>query len=163
MALTERVRRLLEREQVAYEVVPHREAFTAQEVAQASHVPGRQLAKALLVREGFGSYLMVVLPASCRLDLHALEEVTGRRKLALATEDELRQVFPDCEVGAMPPFGGLYGLPVYLDACFAKADRIVFQAGNHHEVARMQYRDYERLAGPVEVESCLHGERKTAA
>jgi Ala-tRNA(Pro) deacylase len=160
MGLNERLGRFLDEEKVDYQLLPHREAFTAQEVAQVSHVPGRELAKALVVREDVGHHLMLVLPAACRVDLTALKTAAGARKLSLASEAEFKHLFPDCETGAMPPFGNLYGLPVYIDACFPRAEPFFFQAGNHHEVVRMAYQDYERLVRPVVGEFCLHAREK---
>jgi Ala-tRNA(Pro) deacylase len=104
---------------------------------------------------------MAVLPAACRVDLTALRTVAGRRRLSLAAEDEFGRLFPDCELGAMPPFGNLYGLPVYIDACFSPTDDFFFQAGNHHEVVRMRYQEYERLVKPVVGELCLRGREKS--
>jgi Ala-tRNA(Pro) deacylase len=156
MALNDRLRRFLDAEGVAYETLPHREAFTARAVAAESHVAARQVAKVLAVREEGGGHLMVVLPAECRLDLTALKAAAGRHKLSLLDEAEMGPLFPDCEVGAMPPFGRLYGMPVYVDACFPRTGDIVFQGGNHHEVVRMAYGDYERLAQPSAGEFCLH-------
>jgi Ala-tRNA(Pro) deacylase len=124
-------------------------------------VSGYQVAKVVTVREEGGGDLMAVLPAACRLDLPAFRQATGRRRLSLLREEEMKPLFPDCEVGAMPPFGHLYGLPVYVDACFPRAKDIVFQAGNHHEVVRMPYPEYERLARPVVVEICHHQREKT--
>lgn len=156
MAVNSRLQSLLIRERVEYEVIPHREVYTAQEVAQATHVRGRQLAKVVLVRADHGRYLMAVLPASEHADLDLLAHIAGHKHLTLATEGEIRKVFPDCEPGAMPPFGSLYGLPVYLDACLAREEDITFQAGNHHEVVRIPFAVYERLAGPFARVACLH-------
>jgi Ala-tRNA(Pro) deacylase len=160
MALTERLQRFLERQQLAYDVVPHPEQFTAQQVAEAAHIPGRHLAKVILVQEEGGGYAMVVLPAPCRVGLAALKAAGVGRRLALAPEAAIRRVFPDCEVGAMPPFGNLYDLPTYLDACFPRTGDFVFQAGNHQEVVRMRYDDYERVTRPVLGEYCLHAREK---
>jgi len=136
--------------------------LTAQEVAATSHVPGRQLAKVLVVREEGGSYLMAVLPAPCRVDLLALKEAAGRRKLSLAAESELTRLFQDCQTGAMPPFGNLYGLPVYIDACFPRSRDFFFQAGNHEEVVRVGYQDYERVVAPAAGEFCLHERERSS-
>jgi Ala-tRNA(Pro) deacylase len=132
-------------------------------VAAESHVSERQMAKALAVREEGGEHLLVVLPASCRLDLTALRHAAGRRRLSLVCEEDLARLFPDCETGATPPFGGLYGLPVYIDACFARGQDIYFSAGNHREVVRMPYAEYERLARPTTGEFCLHEREKLVA
>jgi len=160
MALIDRLKHFLAEQRIEYDVLPHREVFTSQEVAATSHVTGRQLAKVILVRVDGQGHLMVVLPASCRLDLTALRAVTGQRKLGLAPEDEIARVFPDCEVGAMPPFGHLYNLPVYADVCFPREKEFFFQAGNHHEVVRISYEQFQRLAKPVVGEFCTHAREK---
>lgn len=130
MALNERLQRFLAEHEIHHEPLPHHEAFTAQEVAEAAHISGRHLAKALLVREeGGGHLLLVVLPAPCRIDLAALRADAGRRKLSLASEEEITRAFPDCEVGAMSPFGHLYGLRVYVDACFPRTEEFIFICG----------------------------------
>jgi Ala-tRNA(Pro) deacylase len=157
MALDERLQQFLDGQRAPYRIIPHREVFTAHDTAKESQVSDRQLAKVVLVRkEESGHYLMVVLPASCRADLVALRDVADAHKLRLATEDEVGRLFPDCELGAMSPFGNLYGLPVYIDRCFGRAEDLFFQAGNHHEVVTMRYGDYERLVKPVVGEFCLH-------
>ncbi len=162
MAINERLKRLLEQNRVDHEVLPHSEVFTTQEVAQSVHVTGRLMAKVVVVRDPAGGHLMVVLPASCRLDLAILSRETGHPGLALAGEDELKAMFPDCELGAMPPFGGLYGLPTYVDRCFEDSDSFFLQAGNHHEVVRLKTRDYLRLVSPVAGEFCVHREMTSA-
>jgi Ala-tRNA(Pro) deacylase len=154
--LAERARRLLETGGAAYETLPHREAYTAQGVASAVHVSGWQLAKVLVVRAPGDEPVMVVLPASCRLDLSALARALDQPSMALVPEEEIDELFPDCEVGAMPPFGHLYGMPVYVDKCFPKAGDFAFQAGNHHEIVRMSYAEYERLARPFVADFCRH-------
>jgi Ala-tRNA(Pro) deacylase len=159
--ITDRVKHLLDDAGTSYAMLPHAEAFTAQHVAQASHVAGLRMAKVLVAKEHDGRHLMVVLPAPCRIDLAALRDAAGTRALSLASETDLSMLFPDCDVGAMPPFGALYNLPVYVDACFPKAEAIYFQAGNHREVVRMQYEDFERLAHPVVGEFCLHERDRT--
>ena len=154
--LVERAKRFLETSGAAYETLPHTEAYSAQGVASAVHVSGWQLAKVLIVRAPGEDPLMVVLPASCRLNLAALAVVLDRPSVSLLPEEEVRELFPDCETGAMPPFGQLYGMPVYVDRCFPKAGEFAFQAGNHHEAIRMSYAEYERLARPTVAEFCRH-------
>jgi Ala-tRNA(Pro) deacylase len=156
--ISQRLRILFDEHEVSYHVFPHREVFTAQEVADASHVPGVILAKPIVVREGPGRYYMAVISAPQHIDLATIHRMTGRPHGRLATEEELRRLFPDCEVGAMPPFGWLYRIPVYIDSAFRRYDDIWFQAGNHHEVVQMRFRDYERYAGPFVGEFALHRE-----
>ena len=156
MAANTRLHALLVKSRIEYELLSHREAFTAQEVAQATHVRGRRLAKVVLLRSGRDHYLMAVVPASSHVDLETVERLSGLKGLIVASEAEVLRIFPDCEAGAMPPFGNLYGLPIYLDEDFVKQEHILFQAGNHHEVIRMPFADYERLAGPFTRVACLH-------
>jgi Ala-tRNA(Pro) deacylase len=160
MPVNDRLKQYLDREHAHYDTLPHREVFTAREVAAESHVPERQVVKVVAVAEEGGGHLMVVLPAACRLDLSALMHAARRHRLSLVREDEMGRLFPDCELGAMPPFGHLYGMPVYADACLATAPAIVFPAGSHHEVVRMTYADYARLAKPVQGEFCTHEREK---
>jgi len=160
MALNDRLKLYLDQERASYETVPHREVFSAREVAAESHVTAGQFAKVLALKEEGNGHLMVVLPATCRLDLNALKRAAGRHKLSLVPENEMDRLFPDCDVGAMPPFGHLYGMPVYVDACFPRAQAIVFQAGNHHEVIRMPYAEYAQLVKPLLGEFCEHEREK---
>ena len=157
MSANRRLVELLAKSRIEYELVPHREAFTAQEVAQTAHIRGCCLAKVVLARAGRAGFLMAVLPASTLVDLELLARLSGRKHLELATESEIELIFSDCEPGAMPPFGNLYGVPVYLDPCLAREEHIAFQAGNHHEVVRMTFADYERLAGPFARVACQIG------
>jgi Ala-tRNA(Pro) deacylase len=154
--LVERAQRLLETGGIPYEILPHREAYTAQGIAAAVHVSGWVFAKVVLVRAPAEGPVMVVVPASCRLDLGAVARVLGKPSVALVSESEMQSLFPDCETGAEPPFGSLYGLPVWVDACFPEAGDIAFQAGNHHEVVRVRYVDWARLARPAVAELCRH-------
>jgi Ala-tRNA(Pro) deacylase len=156
MSLNRKLAELLDRHPVPFEILPHPEAFTAQEVAQRTHVPGRRLAKVVLLRDAAGAFLMVALPASEHVDLRAVRHASGREGLVLASEDELGRLFPDCESGAMPPIGHLYGVSMIVDACLME-DEIFFQAGNHHEVVRMRFEDFARIARPFVEGGCLHG------
>lgn len=154
--MSARVQSFLEEGHVPFEVLEHPQAFTAQGVAHASHVSGWQMAKVVVVRASSGPPLMAVIPASCRLDLKHFEAVTGRKGLSLVSEAEMREVFPDCETGAMPPFGNLYGLPVFVDEHFAHEQQVVFQAGSHREAVRVQWTDFERLVHPTVADICKH-------
>ena len=132
---------------VAYEVRSHLQAFTAQEVAAAQHVPGREMAKVVIVRAG-REFLMAVLPAPQRVDLGQLGAAAGKPDLHLATEAEFAGLFPACEAGAMPPFGNLYGLPVWVDQALTRDKDISFNAGTHDQTVRMAYADFARLVQP---------------
>jgi Ala-tRNA(Pro) deacylase len=151
-----RVRALLEEEDVDHESMTHRDAFTARDVAAASHLPEREVAKAVVVRDGGGRYLMAVVPATCRLDLEALACASGHSNLTLASEEEVLRLFPDCERGAVPPFGNLYDIPTFVDACLSEVPEIFFAAGSRREVVGMRFADYERAARPMVGQFCLH-------
>jgi len=132
---------------VAFEEFSFPEVYTAQEMAAQLHVPGRQLAKVVMVKVQ-GEVAMLVLPAPARVDFSRLKEALGAKKVELAGEREFADRFPDCEVGAMPPFGGLYQVPTYVDESLAQAGEIVFLAGTHNEALKLSYADYEQLAQP---------------
>jgi Ala-tRNA(Pro) deacylase len=142
------LRELLTREGAPFEVISHREVYTAQERAATCHVPGRRFAKVVIVRDG-AWYAMAVLPATAQLDLLELRRQTRRYALAMASEDDFAGLFPDCEIGAMPPFGRIFGLPVYLDLAFAAGDEIVFESGTHREEVRLPMAAYIRVERPA--------------
>jgi Ala-tRNA(Pro) deacylase len=156
MAIVERLQQLLDRQDAKHDVVTFPKAFTAQQVAHNAHVTGRRLAKVLVLRDDAGKDYMVVLPASRQFDAIAVREVTGRTGMRLENELELQRLFPDCELGAMPPFGHLYGLPMFVDRCLARQSDIFFEAGNHHELVHMSWTDYAKLAAPFRADGCLH-------
>jgi Ala-tRNA(Pro) deacylase len=143
-----KLKEFLDANQVAYEVHSHRPAYTAQEVAAAQHVPGRELAKVVIVRAG-DRYAMVVLPAPRKVDLLKLGRVLVGGTPVLASEEEFAKLFPGCDPGAMPPFGNLFGLAVYADRALERDEEIVFQAGTHTETVRMKRADFVRLVGPT--------------
>ena len=147
--LVERARRLLERGGVVYETLPHREAYTAQGVASAVHVSGWMLAKVLVVRAAGEGPVMVVLPASCRMDPAALGRAMGKANVALVPEDELPALFPDCEPGAMPPLGPLYGQAVFADVALAAEPAVIFNAGTHEDAIAMRWADFARAIRPI--------------
>jgi Ala-tRNA(Pro) deacylase len=148
MPILGKLRAHLDEHRVRYETLAHRPAYTAQEVAEAQHVPGRELAKVVIAKAG-DRFVMVVLPSPCRLDLAKLGAVLPEREARLASEDEFARLFPRCEAGAMPPFGNLFGLPVYVDGSLARDERVVFQAGTHKDTVRMRYDDFARLVRPT--------------
>ena len=156
MAICKRLGQMLAEEHAAYQVVRHKQEFGAQRVAASVHVPGRDVAKVVILRDGGGDFLMLVVPSQARLDLHVVALATGREGLRLAQEKEFAGLFPDCEAGAMPPVGRLYGMPTYVDGCFRAEPEIFFPAGTHHEVIRMRLRDYLTLARPALGQWCFH-------
>ena len=144
MPILAKLKEFLDDKGVAYTVLSHSPAFTAEEVAAAQHVPARELAKVVMVKAD-DRFLMVVLPAPYKVDLQKLPE----RRARLATEAEFARIFPHCEPGAMPPFGNLFGLPVYVDHTLGRREEIVFQAGTHTQTVRMKYADFARLVRPT--------------
>lgn len=143
--MMERLKHYLDSNRVPYQIHRHSHAATATAVAAADRVPPSEMAKVVLLRCG-DRYLMAVLPASRRLDLGRVRAATGEQDVELANEDEVSQLFPDCETGAMPPFGNLFGMPVWVDDVLGRESETVFNAGNHRETVHMSYRDFVRLA-----------------
>jgi len=141
-----KVREFLDRNNVRYVTITHSPAHTAQTIAASAHVSGRELAKSVMLKAD-GKMIMAVVPAVNLVDVEMLREALGVEQVELATEREFRDLFPDCELGAMPPFGGLYGLPVYVADVLTEQESIAFNAGNFRELIRLSMRDYERLAG----------------
>lgn len=140
---------------VPFQVQHHPVAYTAQEIAASEHVPGKMLAKVVMVLAD-GKMVMLALPAPYRVDLAKVSAILGAKEVRLAHEEEFAAAFPDCEVGAMPPFGNLYGLPVYVDKALAEDETIVFQAGTHTDTISMNYADFERLVKPTVAEFAYH-------
>jgi Ala-tRNA(Pro) deacylase len=141
----------LDREKVSYQQEHHRTAYTAQQVAAEEHIAGKMMAKTVVVKAD-DRFLLAVLPGSMRTDMARLKSSLGVNEIRLASELEFAGLFPDCELGAMPPFGNLYDLPVYADKSLAKVDEIVFNAGTHQDTIRIKYADYARLAQPTLLE-----------
>ena len=147
MPLSERLRSFLDSRHAEYTLTQHANAFTAREVAAAEHLPPREVAKTVVIF-GDGTYHMIVVPASKLVDLIEVRPTLGLAQVRLAREEELGMLFPDCELGAMPPLGPLYGFPVYLDASLAGEDTIAFNAGTHREVIHMKTSEFRRLVSP---------------
>ena len=142
-----RLKEFLDSHGVKYVSIRHSPAFTGQEIAASAHVPGKELAKTVMVKLD-GRMAMAVLPASFRVDLARLAEGAGVDRAALAAEDEFGHLFGDCEIGAMPPFGNLYDLEVYVEESLAEDQEIAFNAGSHAELIRLAYADFARLVEP---------------
>lgn len=141
------LREYLDKHNVKYIVISHSPAYTAQGIAALAHIPGKELAKTVVVKVD-GKLVMAVLPASVHVDLRRLKRETNATTVELASEDEFKGRFPECETGAMPPFGNLYGIDVLADETLAKDKEIVFNAGSHRELIRLAWEDFEKLAKP---------------
>jgi Ala-tRNA(Pro) deacylase len=143
----QRLKDFLDEHQVKYVVICHSRAFTTQEIAAATHIPGKELAKTVIV-EIEGKTAMAVLPGSQNVDLALLRDALGAERVTLAKEAAFKDRFPECDVGAMPPFGNLYGMPVYVADSLTEDEEIAFNAGSHDQLVKMAYRDFERLVQP---------------
>ena len=143
----EKLKWFLDKENVKYTTISHSRAYTAQEVAQSAHIPGKELAKTVMVKID-GKMAMAVLHASYRVDFDRLKAAAEAGHVELASEQEFKDRFPECELGAMPPFGNLYGMEVYVARSLAEDSEIVFNAGSHTELMRLAYKDFERLVKP---------------
>ena len=142
-----KLKEFLDGEGVKYVSIVHSTAYTAQEVAASAHVTGREMAKTVIV-ELDGQMAMAVLPANRKIVLQDLREITGCDQVRFASEEQFKQQFPDCETGAMPPFGNLYGMEVYVAESLSHNEEIAFNAGSHTEVIKLRYADFERLVKP---------------
>ena len=143
-----KLKEFLDSNHVKYVSIAHSVAYTAQEIASVTHIPGKELAKVVMVKID-GNLVMAVVPASRQVDLDRLRVLAEGKTVSLAGEKEFKDRFPDCETGAMPPFGELYGIPVYVDSSLAEDEDIAFNAGTHRELIRLSYQDFVRLAAPA--------------
>ncbi len=137
----------LDAHSVAYVVISHSPAYTAQGVAGLAHISGKELAKTVIVKLD-GKLVMAVLPAKFHVDFELLRKMAHAKTVALASEDEFKDRFPECETGAMPPFGNLYGIPVFADDSLENDKEIAFNAGTHRELIRMTWTDFKKLVQP---------------
>ncbi len=149
MPLT-KIKEFLNQHNIKYIIIKHSSAFTAQEIAASAHISGKELAKTVMIKFD-GKMAMAVLPASYKISFDDLKEVLGVEKVRLAYEQEFMDKFPDCEVGAMPPFGNLYGMEVYVAESLADDEEIAFNACSHTELIRMNYIDFEELVKPIRI------------
>ena len=156
-----RVKEFLDTNRIFYSTIVHPTSYTAQGTAAYAHVPGSELAKTVVIRVDT-QLAMAVLPASAQLDLAAFRKLTNARSVALAAEVEFETRFPDCDLGAMPPFGNLYGIPVYVEEKLTEDDEIAFNAGSHNELVKMRYDDFERVVNPIVGRFAMRAIRTTA-
>lgn len=142
-----RLKEFLKEKGIRFVTIHHSSAYTAQEIAASAHIRGKELAKTVIVKLD-GKMVMAVLPASYQIDLELFKRATGTLEARLATEAEFEDLFPECELGAMPPFGNLYGMEVYVAATLAEDREIAFNAGSHYELIKLAYADFDRLVHP---------------
>jgi Ala-tRNA(Pro) deacylase len=143
----QKLREFLDEKKVRYVTIAHSPAFTAQEIAAAAHIPGKEMAKPVMVKID-GEMAMVVLPASMKVDFGRLLDATGAQEVELAHENEFKHLFPDCAPGAMPPFGNLFGLRTFVAEELTEDEEIAFNAGSTTELIKLAYRDYANMVQP---------------
>ena len=143
-----KLKEYLDSNNVKYVIMKHSAAYTAQEIAAQAHIPGKQLAKTVIIKVD-GKMAMAVLPASYKVDLKLLKKAARAKKIELANEKEFKGLFPECEVGAMPPFGNLYEMDVFVSESLGEGETIAFNAGSHTELIQLDYADFEKLVKPV--------------
>jgi Ala-tRNA(Pro) deacylase len=151
--ISNRLRNFLEEQRIPYHVIHHRRDYTAQGAAADTHTPGREFAKSVVLSVD-GVHAMAVLPAHCRVDVEKLRRALGARDVQLVSEDDIQRLCPDCEVGAEPPLGNLYGLPVYLDRQMTADEQITFNAGTHEDAVRIRMNDFVRTVQPRVMDLC---------
>lgn len=151
-----KLKEFLDSQRVKYVSISHSPAFTAMEVAASAHVAGKELAKTVIVKVD-GKMAMVVIPATSRVDFDILKRQIGAQHVELAAEREFRDKFPECELGAMPPFGNLYGMQLFVSESLAQEEELAFSAGSHNELIRLKYEDFERLTKPTMVNFLSEG------
>jgi Ala-tRNA(Pro) deacylase len=144
---TQKLQDYLDQHEIQYVTISHSPAYTAQRIAELTRIPGKELAKTVIVKID-DKLAMAVLPASRRVNLQHLQEAIGADEVTLSSETEFNELFPDCEVGAMPPFGNLYDMGVYVAEQLTEDDEIAFNAGSHSELVKMSYNDYAKLVTP---------------
>ena len=145
-----KVPQFLKERNVEFDLIPHRDTYDAQRMAATIHVSGRDVAKTVLLRaNGEYTYIVAVLPANKAIDFDQASQMLGESKLKLATEVEISQHCPDCEIGALPPFGSQYGMTTMVDESLIKDEEIVFEGNTHHEAIRMKLQDFRHIEEPL--------------
>lgn len=147
---SKKLKSFLDENKIKYISIQHSSAYTAQEIAAIAHIPGKDIAKTVIIKID-GKMAMAVLPASYKVSFDNLKDTLGVKEIRLAYEQEFMDKFPDCEVGAMPPFGNLYGMDVYVAESLAEDDEIAFNACNHTELIKMNFSDFEMLVKPKRI------------
>ncbi len=142
-----KLKEFLDSHNIKYVTISHSPSYSAQEIAASAHIPGKELAKTVMVKIN-GKMAMAVLPASYKVEFDLLKEAASASKVELASEQEFKDMFPDCEIGAMPPFGNLYGMEVFVAESLIEDEEIVFNAGSHTELVKLAYKDFESLVKP---------------
>lgn len=142
-----KLKTFLDENNIKYVSIIHSQAYTAQQTAESAHIPGKEMAKTVMVKID-NELAMLVLPASEKADLDLVKSAINAGSVQLASEGDFKDLFPNCEIGAMPPFGNLYGIPVYVEESLTRDENIAFNAGSHTELIKLSYTDYNRLVKP---------------
>ncbi len=142
-----KLRDFLDEHNTKYIIITHSTVYTAQEIAASAHIPGKELAKTVMLKVD-GKMAMAVLPASYQVDFHLIKKAAAAKNVELASEEEFKYLFPECEIGAMPPFGNLYNMDVLASETLAEDENISFNAGSHKELIKLAYKDFEKLVKP---------------
>ena len=148
-----KLKEYLDSHEIEYITINHSLAYTAQRIAASAHIPGKEIAKTVMIKAD-GKMVMVVLPASCKINIDLLKNAIFANVVEIATEKEFSTLFPDCEVGAMPPFGNIYNIMVFVAEKLTKDEWIAFNAGSHRELIKLAYKDFERLVQPKVIKFC---------
>ncbi|MCK5426621.1 MAG: YbaK/EbsC family protein [Thermodesulfovibrionia bacterium] len=146
-----KIKEFLDSNNIKYVTIKHSPAYTAQEIAASAHISGKELAKTVMVKIN-GKMTMAVLPATSKVDFNLLKKASGKEKVELAREEDFKDMFPECDIGAMPPFGNLYNVDVLVDKILTEDKEIAFNAGSHTELIKMTYKDFENLVKPKVVQ-----------
>lgn len=155
MGIVSKIKELLDKEHVTYQVFEHDLAYTALETAEAQHIPGHQVVKSVVVNAD-GKSILCVLPSTRRIDFEKLKKAFSFKEVLLANEGEVGSLFPKCEVGAMPPFGRLAGIPVYVDISLSENEAVAFNAGTHTDLLKIKFKDFMRLTQPIFGDFSVH-------
>jgi len=143
-----KLKEFLDSQKIEYVTINHSLAYTAQRIAASAHISGKDIAKTVVIKAD-GKLIMAVLPASCKINLDLLKIALKANSMEISSEKEFGALFPDCELGAMPPFGNLYGMAVYVAEKLTHDEEIAFNAGSHRELIKLSYKDFERLVKPT--------------
>ena len=147
MSMSIKLKEYLDSKNVDYEITEHKAVYTAQELAECLHVPGKVMTKVVMVKAG-GKDVMTVMPACRKVDVQRLKEILKLDDVRIEKEEEFMSLFPECDVGAIPPLGNLYGLDVYMDSSLTDDEYILIQTGDNKEAVRIKYEDFARLVNP---------------
>lgn len=148
-----KLKEYLDTNKIEYVTIYHSLAYTAQRIAASAHIPGKEIAKTVMIKAD-GKMIMAVLPASCKINLELFRDLINAKQIEIAQEKDFGLLFPECEVGAMPPFGNLYGMDVFVAEKLTMDEEIAFNAGTHRELIKLAYKDFEKLVKPQIIKFC---------